>query len=295
VDWNVNARTQTKCPCRKQTLKLILNAFYGRTTINTGKFRDFHIVTDHRKAQKLIRSPKFKSFTVINESMAVIEMKKVVNYVNNHMIVGAAILDLSKAYFYKIWYHMKQHFGRSIRLLYTDTDSYLISLETENILESLASLTIDGKSLMDFSYLPDTPEYEMYRDASNFGVCGKLKSETNEKAILEAVVLKKKQYALRLQDEEKLRNRGTPAPFMHDYFFSTYKDCLFNNTIVKTKLTMLQSIKLQLYNIQQYRLSFTPICCSRFLLGPNGVKTLPFGHYSIRNGNHETIYDESVE
>jgi len=94
VNSNVNARTQTKCACKKQTLKLILNAFYGRTTINTGKFRDFHIVTDHRKAQKLIRSPKFKSFTVINESMAFIEMKKVVgNYVNNHMIVGAAILD----------------------------------------------------------------------------------------------------------------------------------------------------------------------------------------------------------
>jgi len=77
---------------------------------------------------------------------------------------------------------------------------------------------------MDFRYLPDTPEFKRYRDETNFGVCGKLKSETNEKAILEAVVLKKKQYALRLQDEEKLRNRETPAPFMHDYFLSTYKD-----------------------------------------------------------------------
>jgi hypothetical protein len=76
-------------------------------------------------------------------------------------------------------------------------------------------------------------------------------------------------------------------------FYRTYKDTLFNGTVVRTKVHMLRSIRLQLYNIMQERLAFSPVCCSRFLLLPNGVQSLPFGHYSIPEGEVETVLEDN--
>jgi len=294
---NVAARANATSDSLKQTLKLILNAFYGRTGINTGAFRDFHIAVDHIRARELIRQSHFKSATVINEGMVLIEMMKKTNLVNNHSIVGAAILDTAKAYFFKVWYAMKRQFGNKIRLQYTDTDSYLVHIETSNLLESLSSIKIDGEELMDFSYLPDTVEFQAYKiNNKNKGVMGKLKSETNEHEILEGIVLRKKQYALKLQNRpDKIKNRGQVKSFSSDITFESYKDTLFNGKILKTKLTMLRSIRMQLYNILMERLTLTPICTSRFLLPPLGVETLPFGHYKINSGIYDTVLEDVSE
>jgi len=73
---NVTARANATSDSLKQTLKLILNAFYGRTSINTAAFRDFHIASDHIRARELVRQNHFKSCTVINEGMVLIEMLK---------------------------------------------------------------------------------------------------------------------------------------------------------------------------------------------------------------------------
>jgi hypothetical protein len=51
---NVSLRTQASCMSRKQFLKLILNAFYGRTAMNVSKFRDFVFASDHLRALHLI-------------------------------------------------------------------------------------------------------------------------------------------------------------------------------------------------------------------------------------------------
>jgi hypothetical protein len=72
----------------KQFLKLILNAFYGRTAINVGKFLDFFFANDHLRALQLIRQPNyFKSFVIIDDSLVLIEMKRKKVYLNNHQII----------------------------------------------------------------------------------------------------------------------------------------------------------------------------------------------------------------
>lgn len=55
---------------------------------------------------------------------------------------------------------------------------------------------------------------------------------------------------------------------------------------------MMTSLKLQMYNIFSMRKMFTPISESRFLL-LDGLDSIPFGHYSIRDGvEHETVFEE---
>jgi len=84
----------------------------------------------------MVRQSNFNSATVLNEGMFLLEMGEKPNFANNHSIVGAAILDTEKAYFYKVYYRIKGQFKAKIKLLYTDTDSYLWQIETTNLLES---------------------------------------------------------------------------------------------------------------------------------------------------------------
>jgi rRNA-processing protein FCF1 len=144
-------------------------------------------------------------------------MKRKKVYLNNHQIIGAAILDLARAYFYKVWYAIKRQFMERVSCIYTDTDSLLLKLQTDNLYESLNAIRVDGEEIMDFSYLPNEEKYRKYRSDKFKGVVGKLKSETHEKEILEVVVLKKKQYALLVNDPEhgeKLRAKGIPLNFL---------------------------------------------------------------------------------
>jgi hypothetical protein len=66
-------------------------------------------------------------------------------YLNNHQIIGAAILDLARAYFYKVWYTIKRQFLDKVACIYTDTDSLLLKLETNNLYKSLKGIHVDGE------------------------------------------------------------------------------------------------------------------------------------------------------
>src|SRR5947207_1121213 len=70
---------------------------------------------------------------------------------NKPIYVGATILDLSKYYKYDFWYnHIKRKYGKRARLCYTDTDSFIIEIETEDIYADM----IKDADLYDFSDYP---------------------------------------------------------------------------------------------------------------------------------------------
>ena len=59
----------------------------------------------------------------------------------NHLVyVGMSILDLSKHLMYDYYYNrLKVKYGDRCNLLYTDTDSLLLKIKTEDIYEDMAS------------------------------------------------------------------------------------------------------------------------------------------------------------
>ncbi|XP_069176843.1 uncharacterized protein, partial [Procambarus clarkii] len=100
------------------------------------------------------------------------------------------ILQIAKRIIYDFWYNtVKVHYGDKARLLYTDTDSYLIELTCPNAFEELNKLPLSQH--MDFSNFP--PE-NPYFDDSHKGQLGLLKSEVGAKIIKELIALKPKMY-----------------------------------------------------------------------------------------------------
>ena len=54
--------------------------------------------------------------------------------------LGISILDISKILMYEFWYgYIKPKYGDKAKLCYTDTDSFVIYIKTENFLENISN------------------------------------------------------------------------------------------------------------------------------------------------------------
>ena len=91
------------------------------------------------------------------------------------MYVGMTILDLSKLHMYKFYYDtLKPKYDYNIKMAYTDTDSFVIHVKTDDIYDDFNQL----KNHMDFSdYNKDHKCYNI----NNNKVLGKFKDEVNGK------------------------------------------------------------------------------------------------------------------
>ena len=76
---------------------------------------------------------------------------------NKPIYLGMTILDLSKLHMYKFYYDvLKDKYDNKIRLAYTDTDSYIFEIETEDMYKDFRELN----DYMDFSDYPKNhPNY----------------------------------------------------------------------------------------------------------------------------------------
>ena len=58
---------------------------------------------------------------------------------NKPVYLGQAILNISKTLMYEFWYdYIKPMYQEKARLCYTDTDSFIINIETEDFYEDIA-------------------------------------------------------------------------------------------------------------------------------------------------------------
>ena len=63
-------------------------------------------------------------------------MKKIKLKMNKPVYLGMSILDINKTLMYKFWYYyFKEKYGDRAKLCYTDTDSFIIHIITEDFFE----------------------------------------------------------------------------------------------------------------------------------------------------------------
>ena len=66
-------------------------------------------------------------------------MKKTEVKMNKPVYLGLSILHISKILMYEFWYdYMKPMYGDNVKLSYTDTDSFVMHIETEDFYEDIA-------------------------------------------------------------------------------------------------------------------------------------------------------------
>ena len=100
----------------------------------------------HKKEilRKLIASPGYAGFTIFDNDLAAIEVHESKLILNKPVYIGMSVLDLSKHLMYDFYnLVLKKHYGENCDLLYTDTDSLLLEIQTEDVYRDMGENITD--------------------------------------------------------------------------------------------------------------------------------------------------------
>ena len=120
--------------------KWMINAILGKTMENVRNYRDIKLVTSEKRRKRLASQPNYHSCKKFSDNLMAIEMKKTIVKTNKSLYLGASILDISKTLMYKFWYdYLKPRYGDRMKLCYTDIDSFIIYVKTEDFFEDISN------------------------------------------------------------------------------------------------------------------------------------------------------------
>ncbi|KAL9957585.1 hypothetical protein ACROYT_G034504 [Oculina patagonica] len=173
IRMNTEFRKKAKNDFEKNFYKLMNNSVFGKTMENLRNRVDIKIVRSNEtnKIRKLIASPLYSRHVMFSNDLVGIDMRKSKLILNKPVYTGMTILDNSKILMYDFFYnHLKKVYGPRCELLYTDTDSLLLEIETDDIYEDMEW----NKTLYDTS---DYPKEHPLHSYENKKVLGKMKDE----------------------------------------------------------------------------------------------------------------------
>ena len=98
-----------------------------------------------KKEGKLISEPNYHKAKQFSENLLAIEMKKTKVKMIKTGYLGMSILDISKTLIYKVWFDcIKPKYEDRAKPGYTDTDSFIIHVITEDFLKTLLAMLKSG-------------------------------------------------------------------------------------------------------------------------------------------------------
>ena len=276
IDFNTGKRKEAKSDFEKDMFKLMNNAVYGKTMENVRNHIDFELVSTQERLQKCVNNPNYKNRHIINENLVGVEKTKTILKLDKPIYLGMTILDLSKHHMYSFYYDvLKAKYDKNIKLIYTDTDSYVLQTYTEDIYKDFKEL----KQHMDFSDYPkDHPIY----DASNKKVLGKMKDECNGKIITNFVALRPKMYCFQIHNQEKEEKKAKGVPknkVKRDLDMNDYENTLHYRKVSNVSFNAIRSKNHQIYSITQTKVGLTSYDNKRYW--KDKFNSVPYGHYSI--------------
>ncbi|KAL4154292.1 hypothetical protein QTP88_002114 [Uroleucon formosanum] len=286
VDFNTNLRSEAKNEFEKEYFKLMNNSVYGRTMMNVRNHVDIRLCSNASKVEKLIAKPNFDRRTIFTENLAAVHMKRTQISFKQPIYIGMCILDLSKMLMYDFYYNIiKKKYGNRVRLLYTDTDSLILEIKTNDFYQ-------DIKINLDHFDTSDYPKDNIYGlPLVNKKVLGKFKDELNGKIMTEFIGLRSKLYSHRILDTEKeiKKAKGVKKNVVENKIcFNDFENCLLTKESKYVKQNLFRTKKHDIFTVEQNKKALSVYDDKRFILD-NGIDTLAWGHYKTNIDRNDFV------
>ena len=137
---NTELRKLAKDDFEKDLFKLMNNAAFAKTMEFIRKHRDIKLVKTDKNRNKLVLETNYRTMDYISEDLPIIEMSKTRVKMNKPIYLGLSILDISKILMYEFWYdYIKPKYGNDVKLCYMDTDSFTMSIKTNDFYKDIAN------------------------------------------------------------------------------------------------------------------------------------------------------------
>ena len=142
---NTELRKNAKNEFEKNFFKLMNNSVFGKTMENVRNHRDIKLETSGKRGKRLVSEPNYHSCQNISDHLMEIEIKKTRVKMNKPLYLGMPTLDISKTLMSKFWYdYFKLKYGDRAKPCYTDIDSFIINIITEEFLQDILMMLRNG-------------------------------------------------------------------------------------------------------------------------------------------------------
>lgn len=280
IMFNTNMRKKANNDFEKDFYKLMNNAVFGKTMENVFKRINYKLIKDTDDVEKYTKKPSYQSKTHISDNLLGISMKKQEVTADKPVMAGFSILDLSKVLMYDFYYNtLKAKYNENVELLYTDTDSFILSIKTDDVYEDFHNM----KQYFDFS---EYPEDHFCHSNDNKKVIGKFKDEVHGKIITEFVGLRSKMYSYIVQDDlakntwKRKKCKGISKSAVNSFTHEMYKKCINQVHVEKsTKMNTIRSFNHRIQSITLTKTSLSSYDDKRYLI--DSINSYAYGHYRI--------------
>ena len=319
IDINTTMRAAALSEFWKMLFKLMNNSIFGKMMENVRNRRQLEFATDEKRLKKLTARPTFRTKSIISEALTAVENYKTSVCLNKPIIVGQAILDLSKVLmqrFHYMWIKTRYPGVRS-ELLFTDTDSLCYKIRTRDVYADMLanarepdwrSLALSdplfaGKTSAEIDELRthedwfDWSGYDAHHTvfagmteeevaelrARNKKVIGKMKDECDGQPIASVVCVRAKCYSIQMADEKttmKCKGIGSVA-VKSQLTHDSYRDCVLHSQRTFVETHTLRSYEHHIYTLRQVNLALVNFDDKRWMCD-DCIHTLPHGHYATR-------------
>ena len=237
---NTKLRTETKIAFEKDFFKLMNNSVFGKTIENIRKRQNIRIVDKRKTALNLSKKPNFERATIFDKNLIAVHMQKTEIYFDKPVYVGQAILDLSKTLMFDFHYnYIKPKYGKKAELLFTDTDSLMYHIQTDDFYKDISA---DIETKFDTS---DYPEDHLsgIPTGKNKKVIGMFKDEAAGNQITHFVGLRQKLYDYKTEEgKEVTKCKGIKKSVVKNTLkFDNYLQCLFTGEKEMRTMRIFQS------------------------------------------------------
>jgi hypothetical protein len=259
------------------------NSVFGKTMEDVRNRINYELVTNEKRMEKTTSNPThlrrkiIKSEDIDGTSLVGVEKMKPVVKLNKPIYCGFTILELSKVHMQDFYYNvLKPYYGDKVKLCYTDTDSFVLSIETEDVYDDFMKPELNKH--MDFSDYPK--DHKSYNN-SNKKVLGKFKDEENGKLISEFIALKPKMYAIKTEGSETfIKAKGVPKrKAKTDLTFEKYKSTLDGAKLDTVQFNTIRSNKHEIYTLNQTKTRLSNYDDKRYHI--DKTNSYPYGHFRI--------------
>ncbi len=292
IELNTQCRQNAKNDFEKLFFKLMNNSIYGKTMENVENRRNIYLVTNWKKigntngAQNLIARPNFMHSTIFTENFVAIELQKTEIKYTKPIYIGFSVLDISKTLMYKFHYDVMKHkYNDKVKLLYTDTDSFIYEIITADFYD-------DIKNDSNLLKMLDTSDFcdEYGIKCCNKMKIGKFKDENKGNILEEFVGLRSKVYALKIfsklpNDHNNTDSRtiikkakGVDRGALTSVTLEDYNECLQNGKIKYCSVHRFKSIKHTIFTQEVRKVGLSNADNKRVLI-PDSTDTYSWGHY----------------
>ncbi|XP_065186147.1 uncharacterized protein LOC135816971 [Sycon ciliatum] len=280
IDTNTDLRKLSTSDFEKDFYKLMNNAVYGKTMENVRNRVNIKLIREQDekpRLQKSINKPSYIRSVAFENDLIAIEFAKTKVTLNKPIYVGTAILDLSKHLMYSFYYEvLLPRYGQNVRLLYTDTDSLIVHIQTDDLYTDMSN-NITAYDTSNYS-----PSHHLYSTV-NKKVVGKFKDELGGKPIKEFIGLRSKMYAYRCEDNDDngKRAKGVQRSVLKNTItVDDYRTCLVEESQLKRTMNVLRSRRHCIHGEELHKIALCGFDSKRYIL-EDGINTLAFGHKDI--------------